>query len=317
MWIGESTRYSLIQLNCTIFMKKVLIEYGFPYSFSSTSKSDVFEFISKYNKNDKGGYIRREVGFKNLFPELYNDFLTWDFPVEWKFYQKLYHFLLDDVNLELGICPLCKNRCKFHLHGEFSYRTYCSVHCSNLSKEHINSQLNTWKRKSKEDIDKMIKMCMNTKIKKYQNPRFNNRKKSDETKHKNNTFGKSIIEKKIINWLCDNSIDFKYQYNTSEYPFNCDFYLPKYDLRIEIQGYFSHNTHPFNPNNYEDIKKVKEWNELAIYKPQYKNAIKIWTIVDPLKRETAKKNNLNFLEIFSSDLNECIKQIQDKIKELE
>lgn len=48
-------------------MCKSLLEYGFPHSYSTTSKSDVFEFISKYNKNDKGGYIRRESGFSNFF----------------------------------------------------------------------------------------------------------------------------------------------------------------------------------------------------------------------------------------------------------
>ena len=65
-------------------MCKSLLEYGFPHSYSTTSKSDVFEFISKYNKNDKGGYIRRESGFSNFFPELYNEFLRFDFPKEWK-----------------------------------------------------------------------------------------------------------------------------------------------------------------------------------------------------------------------------------------
>ena len=298
-------------------MCKSLLEYGFPHSYSTTSKSDVFEFISKYNKNDKGGYIRRESGFSNFFLVLYNEFLRFDFPKEWKFYQKLYHFLLDDYDLKLGICPSCGNRCKFHIHGEFSYRTYCSVRCSNLSNEHIQSQLNTWKNKTQEEINKMIKIGIDTKLKKYGNPRFNNRKKSDETKHKNGTFGKSVIEKKIIDWLNDNHIIFKYQYNTPEYPFNCDFYLPFYDLRIEIQGYFSHNTHPFNPNNKDDINKLNEWKSLSKNKPQYNSAIKIWTIIDPLKRKTAKDNNLNYLEIFSSDLDECIKQIKCKIKELE
>ena len=33
----------------------------------------------------------------------------------------------------------------------------------------------------------------------------------------------------------------------------------------------------------------------------YKDAIKVWTIRDPLKRKIAKENNLNWLEFFSID----------------
>ena len=50
---------------------------------------------------------------------------------------------------------------------------------------------------------------------------------------------------------------------------------------------------------------------------QYKHAIEVWTHRDPLKRETAKNNNLNYLEIFSINVDECLNQIITKIKELE
>ena len=33
----------------------------------------------------------------------------------------------------------------------------------------------------------------------------------------------------------------------------------------------------------------------------YKIAIEVWTIRDPLKRETARKNNLNWIEFFTMD----------------
>jgi len=33
----------------------------------------------------------------------------------------------------------------------------------------------------------------------------------------------------------------------------------------------------------------------------YEIAINVWTVRDPLKRETARKNNLNWLEFFTLD----------------
>lgn len=39
---------------------------------------------------------------------------------------------------------------------------------------------------------------------------------------------------------------------------------------------------------------------------QYEKAINIWTVKDVLKREIAKQNNLNYLEIFSIDLEKAI-----------
>ena len=47
----------------------------------------------------------------------------------------------------------------------------------------------------------------------------------------------------------------------------------------------------------------------------YKNAINVWTNRDVNKRELAKKNNLNYLEIFSCKLDECVETFQNYIKE--
>jgi len=42
----------------------------------------------------------------------------------------------------------------------------------------------------------------------------------------------------------------------------------------------------------------------------------VWTIRDVKKREIAKQNKLNYLEIFSNDINECISQLKQKIESL-
>lgn len=137
-----------------------------------------------------------------------------------------------------------------------------------------------------------------------------------KTIKENNTWNISTIEKKLCKYFLDNNINYIYQYKSELYPWNCDFYLKDYDLYIEIQGNWTHGFHPFNENNNEDVKQLNEWNEKYKTHPYYKNAINTWTINDIKKRNKAKENNLNYLEIFSIDLNECINIINNEIKKL-
>ena len=51
-------------------------------------------------------------------------------------------------------------------------------------------------------------------------------------------------------------------------------------------------------------------------KDYYNVASDVWTIRDVKKREIAKQNKLNYLEIFSNDINECISQLKQKIESL-
>lgn len=95
--------------------------------------------------------------------------------------------------------------------------------------------------------------------------------------------------------------DTKRQYYSELYPFHCDFYLPKYDLYIEYNGTWTHGKHPYNKDNEDDIELLNKWKIKAENSTFYKNAIKNWTVRDPLKRQTAKYNNLNYLEIFYND----------------
>jgi len=45
----------------------------------------------------------------------------------------------------------------------------------------------------------------------------------------------------------------------------------------------------------------------------YDIAVKVWSKSDVLKRETARKNNLNYLEVFSMDVNDVIKKFINTI----
>lgn len=120
--------------------------------------------------------------------------------------------------------------------------------------------------------------------------------KQYETKKKNNTFGKSKIEDEIYKLLCEKFDDVKRQYKSNLYPFACDFYIPSIDLYIEYQGYWTHGFEPYIDSE-KQKEKVKLWESKNT--PQYIKAIKDWTERDVIKRQTAKDNNLNWLEFFN------------------
>ena len=130
-------------------------------------------------------------------------------------------------------------------------------------------------------------------LEKWQNTNF--REKIYNTKKKNNSFNKSKQEEfiyELLNTLLGEQ-DIIRQHNTYEYPFNCDFYIKSLDLYIEYQGFYTHNFRPFDKNNKND---VEEANVLLL---KYKDVWETWTIRDVKKRETAKKNNLNYIELWS------------------
>lgn len=114
----------------------------------------------------------------------------------------------------------------------------------------------------------------------------------------NNSYGKSSFEENYYEELCDKYgvDDVIRQYKEERYPFNCDFYIKSEDLFIEINKHPSHNTHPFNPQDENDIallEKLKEDNS------RWSNMIiDVWTIRDVEKQRIAKENNLNYRVIY-------------------
>ena len=177
---------------------------------------------------------------------------------------------------------------------------------------------------SKIIMDKFLKVCEE----RYGDPHYNNREKAKETikktyasprgkeitdhiyqvKKKNHTLNTSKLETDIKNWLEQNHINFKYQYKSKEYPFNCDFYFPDKDLYLEIQGHWTHGKHPFNPSNPQDIEKLEQLKQ-----KNYVDSIDVWTHRDPHKRKIAKQNNLNFHELFQPTLNDVINFVKENV----
>lgn len=135
------------------------------------------------------------------------------------------------------------------------------------------------------------------------------KQKKYDTMRKNGTWPiNSQEEEKIYETLITKFNGVERQYNKDpRYPFLCDFYIPDLDLFIEHQGYISHGKHPYTGSE-EDEQIVEEWYirayELAekkqsIEENSYLSYINTWTVRDPLKRQTAKENNLNWIEFFS------------------
>ena len=113
---------------------------------------------------------------------------------------------------------------------------------------------------------------------------------------KNHSFNTSKPEEELYLYIKEKFPSVKRQYKDKlRYPYNCDFYIPELDYFIELQGYYTHNTHPYNPNSISDQVLVERYKER--YGPKCQ-AITIWTLKDPEKRDCAKRNHLNFKEVW-------------------
>ena len=98
------------------------------------TKQEVFNFLN--SGIDKSGYLKKEIGFKKKFPELYDEFLNTQFPSEIEnlpFKQKLWHFLKEDYCVHT--CKICGNEVSFESNTQlWGYKKYCSGRCANRDK---------------------------------------------------------------------------------------------------------------------------------------------------------------------------------------
>ena len=120
--------------------------------------------------------------------------------------------------------------------------------------------------------------------------------KQIKSKKKNGTLNTSKPENQSYQILKEKYNNVIQQYISNKYPFNCDFYIPSLDLYIECNYHWTHGFHPFDENNIDDINKLNKWKEKNT--KFYNNAIYVWTDLDIRKRNIAKENNLNYIEIW-------------------
>lgn len=88
-------------------------------------------------------------------------------------------------------------------------------------------------------------------------------------------------------------------YKDDRYPFCCDFYICSQDLFIECNFLWTHNDHPFDKHNPEDVQTLEQWVQKAETSKFYRAAIYTWTDLDVRKFEVAKKNNLNYKVVYN------------------
>ena len=229
-------------------------------------------------------------------------------------------------------CPICNKKIPFK--WSLNYKIFndcCSQHCNNIylnkigklnTKESIRKanesriktlserygvensfQLDISKQKIKESNLKKYGVYPYSKTNEFKNFIKENissiNGKRYETMKKNHTFNFSKPEEELFLYIKSKFPSVKRQYKDKErYPYYCDFYIQELDYFIELQGYYTHGKHPYDPNSIEDQILVERYK--SKYGPKCQ-AITIWTIKDVEKRNCAKEHNINFKEVWTLD----------------
>ena len=121
--------------------------------------------------------------------------------------------------------------------------------------------------------------------------------KTSETKKKNGN--KSTYELRFMSLCQQYKIEYIEEYSDNRYPYPCDFYLPEKDCFVEIHGSWVHGGHIYDKEL--DKKQYNDWKKKAKTSKYHKVALKTWTKKDPQKLETAKKNHLNYIILWTLD----------------
>lgn len=119
-----------------------------------------------------------------------------------------------------------------------------------------------------------------------------------KTKKLNGTVCTSSLEEKLSLLLSNvHRVVLRNHDVDSRYPFPCDFYIPERDLFIELNAYWTHGGAWFDRRTKNTKEKMSIWTKKD--GPQYKSAVETFSKRDPLKRQTAKKNNLNYVVLWN------------------
>ena len=137
---------------------------------------------------------------------------------------------------------------------------------------------------------------MKTDIGKSKFDYFEIARKAFETKKSNGTTNTSKPEQDFYEFLLTlfDPTDIYREYKCELYPFHCDFYIKSLDMFIELNLFFTHGHEPFNPSDTKHLDILEAMQHEAERSDFYKNAIHIWTKLDPLKLNYMIKNKLNY-----------------------
>ena len=125
--------------------------------------------------------------------------------------------------------------------------------------------------------------------------------KQQATYRRNRTYNTSkhegIIERMLKEKFGEK--DIMVQYSSEMYPHKCDYYIKSLDLYFEYQGGCFHNNRPYDPEiDKESLEWLREKKSKTDKPNRYDYIILEWTQLDVKKREDAKNNHLNYLELF-------------------
>ena len=297
-------------------------------------KIELFKYLQSIE--DKSGGFKKPDSIKKNYPEIYDELESVEFPKEYTFIQKLWHFLQDDYTIHR--CK-CGNPVHF-IDFKKGYRQYCSKNCPSVieynkstlqnaqiisrRKESREKAVNTTKKKHNGNFwsDEQLKRIQENIVKNRKIINEKNKAKIKECIEEfKNLSGKGIsgcsskveidFYKYLINTFSFENVD--PQYYDDQYPYSCDFFIPGLNLYIEIQGSWTHGKHPFNPDDKKDNEKLNYWKSKD--SEYYNNAIYTWTDLDVRKRVCVRDNHLNYLEIFSNNIEDCITIFENYITE--
>ena len=329
---------------CKSYIESKLLSEEEKEIFSKGISKEADDIIKKYmlDKNGKVAPTTTKESWLKYKP-LLKDYLLNRFEDKSDNIKEIIYRIVNDIN-EKPKCPCCGNPLPFLGRPGRLYRDYCSKKCSNSSEKKINDGKETSLKKFgcispsqttevKRKISDSLKI--NSEIRKINqketwkrtlgvdNPMKLQRckEKSDDTKRKNNSYGKSREEEDLLYEILKKYPSTLTQYKSKYYPFKCDFYIPEKDLYIEYQGFWTHGDHPFDENNVNDLEILEKWKQKEkefkeIYPEKhttYSDAIYTWTILDVKKKQYIKKFGLNYIALWNDDIKD-IEKIFDKIE---
>lgn len=165
-----------------------------------------------------------------------------------------------------GICPVCGKPTKFKggLHG---YAITCSITCGQLhpeTRQKMNeTNLERYGATNPYGSKKIRKKIEKTFISRYgvknaySIPKIHEKAISHSLASHQDNGNHSSWETLLENVLIKHKIKYKKQYKDIRYPYYCDFYLPKKDLFIEINGFWMHGGHYYDGRHKEDKIKLQ------------------------------------------------------------
>jgi len=241
--------------------------------------------------------------------------------------EKTKQTLLNKYNVDnISKSDIIKNKKKKTFEKHFGYQNnFCN---NDILKKAINNSINNINKRIKTNIIKYgvpYYLCLlkGKKLSKEHKNKISKIVSSEDFQKRRNitmkinmSFNKSKFEENIYKELLKyfKLEDIIRQYKSEEYPWNCDFYIKSINTYIEAQGSQFHHFHIFDQNNQNDINELNRMKILSKTKSQYISIIHTWTINDVKKRNRAKENNLNFIEIFPNDnYKEIINNLFNKI----